>query len=113
PSAALPHSMCPPVRAPLDLSPFPTRRSSDLLLDSRYHSWTSSKLNHYRFSLSTGSLQVDSRFYYFQSACFYIELLLLYKCEKVIDRKSTRLNSSHASTSYAVSCLQKRIQETE
>src|SRR5699024_11312022 len=29
--------------------------------------------------------------------------------ENVIDRKSTRLNSSHVSISYAVSCLKKKI----
>src|SRR3712207_8314919 len=30
-------------------------------------------------------------------------------CEKPLDRKSTRLNSSHANISYAVFCLKKKI----
>src|SRR3712207_8473822 len=31
-----------------------------------------------------------------------------YSCYKTIDRKSTRLNSSHANISYAVFCLKKK-----
>src|SRR3712207_7790252 len=31
-----------------------------------------------------------------------------FKCEKCGDRKSTRLNSSHANISYAVFCLKKK-----
>src|SRR3712207_7562885 len=30
-------------------------------------------------------------------------------CESLIDRKSTRLNSSHANISYAVFCLKKKL----
>src|SRR3712207_7755511 len=30
-------------------------------------------------------------------------------CNEIIDRKSTRLNSSHANISYAVFCLKKKI----
>src|SRR5688572_32354358 len=35
-------------------------------------------------------------------------------CQRIseIDRKSTRLNSSHSQTSYAVSCLKKKMVET-
>src|SRR3712207_7524042 len=29
-------------------------------------------------------------------------------CERILDRKSTRLNSSHANISYAVFCLKKK-----
>src|SRR3712207_7426264 len=32
--------------------------------------------------------------------------------ERALDRKSTRLNSSHANISYAVFCLKKKIQNT-
>src|SRR3712207_8728302 len=35
----------------------------------------------------------------------------LVSIERVIDRKSTRLNSSHANISYAVFCLKKKTQE--
>src|SRR3712207_8562847 len=34
------------------------------------------------------------------------------ECERLIDRKSTRLNSSHANISYAVFCLKKKISST-
>src|SRR5207245_3367830 len=33
--------------------------------------------------------------------------------EEVLDRKSTRLNSSHGSISYAVCCLKKKTQESK
>src|SRR3712207_2327280 len=36
------------------------------------------------------------------------DYLVLYKIEAPIDRKSTRLNSSHANISYAVFCLKKK-----
>src|SRR3712207_7003415 len=35
---------------------------------------------------------------------------LYYYPRQVVDRKSTRLNSSHANISYAVFCLKKKIQ---
>src|SRR3712207_7802690 len=34
------------------------------------------------------------------------------KYAEILDRKSTRLNSSHANISYAVFCLKKKIQST-
>src|SRR3712207_7141814 len=37
-----------------------------------------------------------------------VPLLLLGGCVRVPDRKSTRLNSSHANISYAVFCLKKK-----
>src|SRR3712207_7276700 len=36
--------------------------------------------------------------------------LLAVVCDHILDRKSTRLNSSHANISYAVFCLKKKIQ---
>src|SRR3712207_8345658 len=36
-------------------------------------------------------------------------LLHAFRCENPSDRKSTRLNSSHANISYAVFCLKKNI----
>src|SRR3712207_7764094 len=35
------------------------------------------------------------------------------KADRVVDRKSTRLNSSHANISYAVFCLKKKIDPPE
>src|SRR3712207_7739717 len=40
----------------------------------------------------------------------YASLKLLERCRKLGDRKSTRLNSSHANISYAVFCLKKKQQ---
>src|ERR1035437_11000298 len=34
-------------------------------------------------------------------------------CRRVLDRKSTRLNSSHANISYAVFCLKKKQNKTQ
>src|SRR5437899_4003284 len=41
--------------------------------------------------------------------CGVIHRTLNIKMEKVADRKSTRLNSSHLGISYAVFCLKKKI----
>src|SRR5205809_3034951 len=64
---------------------FPTRRSSDLVLNDVTHQFSSLvPQRHHRFDLR-------------RPAC------------GDIDRKSTRLNSSHGYTSYAVFCLKKKI----
>src|SRR5437763_9070085 len=65
---------------PLVLHPFPTRRSSDLVLLRR---------------------QYDVAPLWPRQAPFYLQLGK--------DRKSTRLNSSHRCISYAVFCLKKKI----
>src|SRR3712207_8097269 len=41
-------------------------------------------------------------------ASFFVEIQNNIIVEKVLDRKSTRLNSSHANISYAVFCLKKK-----
>src|SRR3712207_7158459 len=41
------------------------------------------------------------------------ELQAPYELVKEVDRKSTRLNSSHANISYAVFCLKKKKQERQ
>src|SRR5947209_12081041 len=38
----------------------------------------------------------------------FLRVLQFHKTERVLDRKSTRLNSSHANISYAVFCLKKK-----
>src|SRR5438445_12685405 len=46
--------------------------------------------------------------------CMYLPLLrkgVLHGCQFFRDRKSTRLNSSHANISYAVFCLKKKKQK--
>src|SRR5438876_3441785 len=69
-----------------DLHSFPTRRSSDLISRKISTAW---KRRHPLAASSKGSNW---------SACFSGKL----------DRKSTRLNSSHPSISYAVFCLKKK-----
>src|SRR5438876_6241676 len=71
--------------AHLALHSFPTRRSSDLL-----------------FPLGPGRLQFTDQ------AGAGVPFV---RCPLSIDRKSTRLNSSHPSISYAVFCLKKKIHE--
>src|SRR5699024_12242802 len=78
------------------LRSFPTRRSSDLI------------------SLPDHSLDLDDlvvrggdrgvEFFCRLSSCVYLHTHLT-----SIDRKSTRLNSSHVSISYSVFCLKKKI----
>src|SRR5699024_11702822 len=85
-------------RPPLHLHPFPTRRSSDLpsLLDITV------KIN--GISLFQGNnrlLEVVGTS--FEQTALGVAALL--------DRKSTRLNSSHVSISYAVFCLKKKKEE--
>src|SRR5207248_9340086 len=84
------------------LHSFPTRRSSDLAVvggvaDCRY----TQRENHSALWLSTdgGRWRVVCRHRRWIGDTFTAEL----------DRKSTRLNSSHRTISYAVFCLKKKI----
>src|SRR5699024_12360158 len=72
----------------LDLHSFPTRRSSDLLLERTYPS--------VRIPYPSASPHHSNDYEAVQ------------EYQPVIDRKSTRLNSSHVSISYAVFCLKKK-----
>src|SRR5699024_12843400 len=74
-----------------DLHSFPTRRSSDL---------TSSNI--IKLSLVALLIILDTS--------FISTMKVLSPCDKLsdADRKSTRLNSSHVSISYAVFCLKKK-----
>src|SRR5699024_12683602 len=87
---------------PRDRHPFPTRRSSDLAkyacatdADRQYlwHEYRSSAFCTRHHELHYGQYHFDRLF------DWAIDL----------DRKSTRLNSSHVSISYAVFCLKKKI----
>src|SRR5438309_7192870 len=56
------------------------------------------------------SIRIRGRVFKF-SCCFSVELTKTCACSKdnsTLDRKSTRLNSSHSSISYAVFCLKKK-----
>src|SRR5699024_12269351 len=75
-----------------DLHSFPTRRSSDLFPPA-----TSSLYNHAYHELVFIIIVVFCNF-----QLYHI------KGKSFVDRKSTRLNSSHVSISYAVFCLKKK-----
>src|SRR5207302_9210160 len=87
---------------PPHLHSFPTRRSSDLSRrahplprrSSRARRSRSGWSSHRVASPAGGTVQVD----------FASQAL----CSKEVDRKSTRLNSSHVKISYAVFCLKKK-----
>src|SRR5690606_41311879 len=100
-------------RGPRDLRPppsFPTRRSSDLCLhgnqprggvDFRVNPDDTPRKRHF-----TGG-----RAYTHQLADLELFKTLFGNCEvdpHIVDRKSTRLNSSHVKISYAVFCLKKK-----
>src|SRR5437868_10632053 len=82
-----------------DLHSFPTRRSSDLLATPPI-SRSKSRLAAMSKSLAGIGAQKTSKPPAPVSAM-----------EMAIDRKSTRLNSSHVSISYAVFCLKKKKQQ--
>src|SRR5699024_12871914 len=87
----------------LALHSFPTRRSSDLLAKSeakRYLEVICTKFRSLEHFYPAFASEVSRKF---QTA-----LLFLDQMEIKIDRKSTRLNSSHVSISYAVFCLKKK-----
>src|SRR5699024_12339282 len=78
--------------APLPLHSFPTRRSSDLI-GRRSPAFCRRAGKHYwRRTMSQPRVVSAPR------------------GARIRDRKSTRLNSSHVSISYAVFCLKKKIQ---
>src|SRR5699024_12715925 len=97
----------------LYLHSFPTRRSSDLF--SKSLPLTEAILLQIACRLTvdnnTGNLQLDKYLHLLTLNVTFLKLgdLSLKNNEDLdhIDRKSTRLNSSHVSISYAVFCLKK------
>src|SRR5690606_40392018 len=98
---------------PRDLHTFPTRRSSDLrIVGGTTDIWINGELkttgfasqNNQRGAITT--LEINSA----GSAVhqFYFDNMVIEPVEWEIDRKSTRLNSSHVKRSYAVFCLKKK-----
>src|SRR5690606_42011163 len=82
--------------APRALPSFPTRRSSDLAGDAGMASTAKHFPTH-------AGVRADSHTEAAVDRREYTELL-----EDLLDRKSTRLNSSHVKISYAVFCLKKK-----
>src|SRR5690348_18056563 len=88
-----------------DLHSFPTRRSSDLVTAlAQFHDLLPTILE----ALGLGA---DSDAFAGRSLMPVIRGEVAQVREAIIDRKSTRLNSSHPSISYAVFCLKKKIQQ--
>src|SRR5699024_12398838 len=96
-----------------NLHSFPTRRSSDLFIESEnneslagpYHGNEGNQYvseNRYRHPLSLAFIRAGQELGYPYTNDFNG------KDEDAVDRKSTRLNSSHVSISYAVFCLKKK-----
>src|SRR5699024_12691555 len=83
-----------------ELPSFPTRRSSDLL-KSDY----ARKNQRYQYYLQRSERLVEQ--YNFRQYCAECPKTDEH-CIDCTDRKSTRLNSSHVSISYAVFCLKKK-----
>src|SRR5699024_12683948 len=95
----------------LFLLSFPTRRSSDLLCE---HSISYFSVHSLFLSISEHNLYYET--FPVLSTVFgtYGSHHFVDKYTLQLDRKSTRLNSSHVSISYAVFCLKKKkINKTE
>src|SRR5205807_8508437 len=98
---------------PRDLHSFPTRRSSDLVwaICFKWNDVTGGEQGYPNVPMPSmawlewipwvGDLKIDHKF-------FYLTLILAALSIAAIDRKSTRLNSSHLVISYAVFCLKKK-----
>src|SRR5699024_12782988 len=100
----LAYSYCPDHQ---DLHSFPTRRSSDLggeQFDRHQLTYQTFAFEPHMPKLNTANPQVKA--YLLEVARHYIQTF------DIEDRKSTRLNSSHVSSSYAVFCLKKQNQCT-
>src|SRR5437660_7195242 len=81
-----------------DRHSFPTRRSSDLLPDGKLNPiMAEARARGVIFAVGHGAGS-----FWFRNAVPAVK--------QGLDRKSTRLNSSHAAISYAVFCLQKKKQ---
>src|SRR5947209_15894922 len=88
---------------PRDLPSFPTRRSSDLITNPIPHSMPGNTPLINR-NFKTPVLGEDS----------LVDVVAVTFCKRgasELDRKSTRLNSSHANISYAVFCLKKKTKK--
>src|SRR3712207_8438162 len=86
------------IRRPPRSTPFPTRRSSDLANEDLIRNMV-----HERAGWIMKLAGLDAKL-----ADAIVDGLRKLTIDMAIDRKSTRLNSSHANISYAVFCLKKK-----
>src|SRR5207245_9222036 len=88
--------------SPLDLPSFPTRRSSDLVIGYVVPFGIPEVVRHINaFTLGAQATHPGAKVKLVWTNAWYSP-------PKETDRKSTRLNSSHGSISYAVFCLKKK-----
>src|SRR5438067_9544648 len=88
-----------------DLPSFPTRRSSDLAILSKLQSGDVRVVDQLKFDEPKTKLMAQVyKALGIDRSC----LFALAGRDETLDRKSTRLNSSHVSSSYAVFCLKKK-----
>src|SRR5699024_12375278 len=92
---------------PRDLHSFPTRRSSDLAVDKRPRNRRRRSSPRRPRSMVHRS-RIPHRRNHREPAAHPSQITYRRGRLSVIDRKSTRLNSSHVSISYAVFCLKKK-----
>src|SRR5690606_42126738 len=95
-----------------DLHSFPTRRSSDLIVlifayTTRYFAASVGSVEN-GFSKIPSSIDDVSRIFCENEAKSIFKIYLPILKPYLLDRKSTRLNSSHVKISYAVFCLKKK-----
>src|SRR5438128_5288476 len=96
------------IHPPTIFTLFPTRRSSDLHEQSPKHI-PEQPMNNDDSGGRFGALQQASRRKFMGGAGILSAGLMLTAARRTAaDRKSTRLNSSHGSISYAVFCLKKK-----
>src|SRR5690606_41031932 len=94
-------------RNPRHLHSFPTRRSSDLkTLIEKHVLYTNSSRGKALLEDWESNLK---NFVKVMPTEYKLALKRLETEEQMVDRKSTRLNSSHVKISYAVFCLKKKI----
>src|SRR5699024_11350506 len=98
-------SLFPSYGVHLNRHSFPTRRSSDLFTSQLTAIWK--LINAYR---KIGPAIVRDIALYTNESEDFVSAIILYVLPQFegLDRKSTRLNSSHVSISYAVFCLKKK-----
>src|SRR5206468_11981200 len=91
-----------------DLHSFPTRRSSDLFLEVLLFHYIVARLNSFARSFHLIAIKHQRR-----AIAYHPNDQPLRGLRKSIDRKSTRLNSSHDQISYAVFCLKKKTKQRQ
>src|SRR5690606_40388300 len=96
---------------PRALLSFPTRRSSDLFVEVGVHPRMTSSHQHRLGPLGNRMARAEVHRNHVHRT--QIHLAAIGDLLEVLDRKSTRLNSSHVKISYAVFCLKKKNKKTK